>query len=81
MPKKAASDGDRPASTMELRLRPSKQSSENPKKKQAAKKKSKAKAAKPQANQETIDDSVPSENGERKSNEAPTAGENEAKSE
>ncbi|XP_067848490.1 non-histone chromosomal protein HMG-14-like [Heptranchias perlo] len=88
MPKKAASDAvidkSRSVCYMQLRKRPTQPSNENPKKKPAAQKKAKTRVAKanpPQANQEAIDDSVPSENGERKNNEAPAAGENEAKSE
>ncbi|XP_067897260.1 non-histone chromosomal protein HMG-14B-like isoform X2 [Heterodontus francisci] len=87
MPKKPASDTVVDKSSpiqMQLRKRRMKPPSENPKKKLAAQKKTKARATKanpPQANQEAIDDSVPAENGERKSNEAPAAGENEAKSE
>lgn len=88
MPKKAASDTviDKPlpSSYMQLRKRRMKQTIENPKKKPAAQKKTKARAAKanpPQANQEATDDSVLAENGERKNNEAPAAGENEAKAE
>ncbi|XP_043557160.1 non-histone chromosomal protein HMG-14-like isoform X2 [Chiloscyllium plagiosum] len=85
MPKKAAADTvidkSLPApGYMQLRKRSIKPPKENPKKK----KKTKARAAKanpPQANQEATDDSVPAENGERKNNEAPIAGENEAKSE
>ncbi|XP_060689196.1 non-histone chromosomal protein HMG-14-like [Hemiscyllium ocellatum] len=89
MPKKAAADTvidkSLPApGYMQLRKRSIKPTKENPKKKATPQKKTKARAAKanpPQANQETTDDSVPAENGERKNNEAPIAGENEAKSE
>ncbi|XP_038639553.1 non-histone chromosomal protein HMG-14-like [Scyliorhinus canicula] len=88
MPKKAASDRviDKsiPSTSMQLRKRCIKPTNENPKKKLAAQKKVKARAAKanpPQANHEATDNSVPAENGERKNNEAPAAGENEAKSE
>lgn len=54
------------------------------KRSQLPKKKTKARATKakpPQANQEANEDSVPSENGERKNIEVPAAGENEAKAE
>ncbi|XP_059824821.1 non-histone chromosomal protein HMG-14A-like [Hypanus sabinus] len=88
MPRKLASDtvSDKnpPPSNMQLRKRQIKQSNDIPRKKPATQKKTKAKATKanpPQANQETKEDSVPSENGERKTNEVPAAGENETKSE
>ncbi|XP_038657482.1 non-histone chromosomal protein HMG-14-like [Scyliorhinus canicula] len=88
MPKKVATDRvidkSLPSTSMQLRKRHIKPTNENPKRKPAAQKKVKARTAKanpPQANQEATDDSVPAENGERKNNEAPAAGENEAKSE
>ncbi|XP_069745027.1 non-histone chromosomal protein HMG-14-like isoform X2 [Narcine bancroftii] len=80
MPRKAT-----PApSLMQLRKRHKNRSNVTPKKKPTIEKKTRARAPKanpPQAKQEANEDSVPSENGERKSNEVPAAGENETKSE
>ncbi|XP_032888355.1 non-histone chromosomal protein HMG-14-like isoform X1 [Amblyraja radiata] len=76
-------DKSPPPILMQLRKRQTKRTDEIPIKKATTQKKTKtrAKANPPQANQEAKEDSVPSENGERKNNEVPAAGETETKSE